>query len=70
MPLLHNVRHHPRRLLLRRVTFQVHLWLGLLLSLYVVLLSLSGALLLVHRDSLTRTVVPADCDARWSTPGT
>ncbi len=58
MNFFHNLVHHPRRLLLRRVLFQVHLWLGLLLSLYLVLISLSGALLVYH-DLLTRSTLPA-----------
>ncbi len=50
--------HRPRRLLLRRVVFQIHLWLGVLLSLYLVLIALSGALLVYH-DTLTRYTLPA-----------
>lgn len=53
-----NLLHHPRRLLLRRAVFQVHLWLGLLLSLYLILISLSGALLVYH-DTLTRSTLPS-----------
>jgi uncharacterized iron-regulated membrane protein len=53
-----NLIHHPRRLFLRRVVFQVHLWLGILLSLYLVLISLSGALMVYH-DTLTRTTLPS-----------
>jgi uncharacterized iron-regulated membrane protein len=60
--LLSNLVHHPRRLFLRRVVFQVHLWLGLLLSLYLVLISLSGALLVYH-DTLTRMTLPASLSA-------
>ena len=58
MSLFVNLLYHPRRLFLRRAMFQVHLWLGLLLSLYVVLISLSGALLVYH-DSLTRSTLPS-----------
>jgi uncharacterized iron-regulated membrane protein len=55
---LENLIHHPRRLYLRRVVFQIHLWLGILLSLYLVLISLSGALLVYH-DTLTRITLPS-----------
>ncbi len=40
------------------MVFQVHLWLGILLSLYVVLISLSGALMVYH-DTLTRSTLPS-----------
>ncbi|MFT4111946.1 PepSY-associated TM helix domain-containing protein [Silvibacterium sp.] len=50
--------HHPRRLFLRRALFQIHLWLGVLLSLYLVLISLSGALMVYH-DALTRSTLPS-----------
>jgi uncharacterized iron-regulated membrane protein len=49
--------HRPRRTLLRRAMFQVHLWLGVLFSLYLVLIALSGALLVYH-SSLTRSTLP------------
>ncbi len=58
MNFLSDLLHRPRRLFLRRVVFQVHLWLGILLSLYLVLISLSGALLVYH-DTLTRTTLPS-----------
>jgi uncharacterized iron-regulated membrane protein len=41
----------PQRVWLRRATFQVHLWLGLALGIYVVVLSLSGSVL-VYRNEL------------------
>jgi uncharacterized iron-regulated membrane protein len=63
LSLLRTLVHHPRRLLLRRVAFQVHLWLGILLSLYITLIALSGALLVYH-DALTRIVLPAGLH-RW-----
>ncbi|MDE1178209.1 MAG: PepSY-associated TM helix domain-containing protein [Edaphobacter sp.] len=58
MSFFDDLIHHPRRLFLRRVVFQVHLWLGVLLSLYLVLISLSGALLVYH-DTLTRITLPS-----------
>ncbi len=58
MSFLSYLLHHPRRLFLRRLVFQVHLWLGILLSLYLVLISLSGALLIYH-DTLTRSTLPS-----------
>ncbi len=58
MSFLRNLIHRPRKLFLRRAVFQVHLWLGILLSLYLVLISLSGALMVYH-DTLTRTTLPS-----------
>jgi uncharacterized iron-regulated membrane protein len=51
MPFLSTFLHHPRRLFLRRALFQIHLWLGVLLSLYVALIGLSGSVL-VFEDEL------------------
>lgn len=50
---------HPRRLALRRAVFQVHLWVGVLLALYVVLIALTGSLL-VFREELNRAGVPRE----------
>lgn len=43
---------HPRKLLLRRISFQVHLWLGILLSLYVVVIGVSGSILVFGAELL------------------
>lgn len=58
MPLLANLLHHPRKLWIRRALFQIHLWVGVLLSLYVVVIALSGSVL-VFEDELTATTLPA-----------
>jgi uncharacterized iron-regulated membrane protein len=42
--------HAPQRLRLRRAAFQVHLWLGILLAAYSVVIGLSGALLVFHEE--------------------
>ena len=52
-----NLVHHPRRLWLRRAAFQVHLWAGILLAVYLVLIALSGSVL-VYKDELTRWALP------------
>ncbi|MDE1156039.1 MAG: PepSY-associated TM helix domain-containing protein [Acidobacteriaceae bacterium] len=57
MGLFKNLLHHPRRVWARRMVFQVHLWSGVLLSLYLVLISLSGALMVYH-DALTTSTLP------------
>ena len=43
----------PQRVWLRRASFQIHLWTGLAIGLYVVVLSLSGSVL-VYRNELDR----------------
>jgi uncharacterized iron-regulated membrane protein len=57
MSLTSDLVHHPRRLWLRRAAFQVHLWAGVLLAVYLVLIALSGSVL-VYKDELTRWALP------------
>lgn len=57
MSFARDLLQHPRRLVLRRVVFQVHLWMGLLAALYLVLIALSGSVL-VYKDELTRLMLP------------
>jgi uncharacterized iron-regulated membrane protein len=45
--------HQPQRLWLRRAFFQVHLWTGISLGLYVLMISLTGSVL-VYRNELFR----------------
>jgi uncharacterized iron-regulated membrane protein len=59
MPFLQTLLHHPRKLLLRRALFQVHLWAGVLLSLYVVVIALTGSVL-VFRTELTKAMLPKE----------
>ncbi len=47
----------PRSVFLRKACFQVHLWLGLALGLYVVVLCLSGSALVFRRE-MNRAFVP------------
>lgn len=58
MGLLRNLVTHPRRVWLRRALFQIHLWVGVLFALYLITISLSGAVL-VFRQELTRWSLPA-----------
>ncbi len=62
MPFLATLRDHPRKLWIRRALFQIHLWAGLLLSLYLIVISLSGAVL-VFEDELTGTTLPPGLSA-------
>ena len=45
--------HQPQRVWLRRALFQVHLWTGICLGLYVLMISLTGSVL-VYRNELFR----------------
>jgi uncharacterized iron-regulated membrane protein len=51
MPVVTRFFHQPQRVWLRRAVFQVHLWTGLALGLYVVVLSITGSAL-VYRAEL------------------
>jgi uncharacterized iron-regulated membrane protein len=52
--------HQPQRVWLRRAIFQVHLWTGLALGLYVVVLSATGSALVYRRELVAafRTPLP------------
>jgi uncharacterized iron-regulated membrane protein len=57
MSFFRTLVHHPRKLWLRRAFFHVHLWAGVLLSLYIVMIALTGSIL-VFRTELTRALLP------------
>lgn len=46
--------HRPQRLWLRKAMFQVHLWVGIGVGLYVLVISVSGAAIVYHRELLRR----------------
>ena len=62
MSALRTYLDHPRRLPLRRAIFQVHLWVGVLLAVYVVVIALTGSLL-VFRSELGRAALPTGMSA-------
>jgi hypothetical protein len=47
---------HPRKLLVRRMLFQIHLWAGILLSLCVVVISPSGSILVFQVVWINRKI--------------
>jgi uncharacterized iron-regulated membrane protein len=59
---LHHLLHHPRKLFLRKALFQIHLWAGILLSLYVIVIALTGSIL-VFENELTATTLPPHLSA-------
>src|SRR5579862_8239443 len=59
MGFFHNLVHQPRKLFLRKALFQIHLWAGIFLSLYVVVIAVTGAVL-VFEDELTSATLPSN----------
>lgn len=57
MTAVSNFVRHPRKVFLRRALFQIHLWAGVLLSVYIVVLALTGSVL-VFRSELQRAALP------------
>lgn len=62
--------HRPQQVFLRRACFQVHLWAGILLALYICVIGISGSILvfkdeLMPRPHFARTMhTPAPCTAQ------
>jgi len=50
MTFVSRVLRQPKKVLIRKVAFQIHLWIGLGIGLYVVLLSLTGSALVFRRE--------------------
>jgi uncharacterized iron-regulated membrane protein len=51
-------RHSPQRVFLRRALFQLHLWTGLLLAAYAIVIGLTGSAL-IFKSELLQTLEPA-----------
>jgi len=69
--LLTQVIRQPQKLWIRRALFQVHLWTGLALAIYIIVLSATGSVL-VYRNEINRLVEtqkpPFDPKAKRLTP--
>jgi uncharacterized iron-regulated membrane protein len=50
MTFLARCLRQPRTVLIRKIAFQIHLWIGLAIGLYVVVLSLTGSALVFRRE--------------------
>lgn len=57
----------PQKLWLRRALFQIHLWSGIAVGLYVLMMSVSGSVL-VYRNELYRAATPAPIISTGSGP--
>ena len=66
MSILRGFIHRPQRVWLRRVNFQIHLWAGLILTLYLIVIGITGAILVFREEienpwhNLQATAPPAD----------
>ncbi len=49
----HRFLHQPQQIWLRKAMFQIHLWVGIFVAIYIVLIGVSGSIL-VFREELTR----------------
>ena len=59
--------HQPQRIWLRRALFQVHLWSGIGIGLYVLMISVTGSVL-VYRNELYRAATPQPIISNGSEP--
>jgi uncharacterized iron-regulated membrane protein len=59
--------HQPRSTLLRKAIFQLHLWAGLILGLYILLISITGSIL-VFSNELFRAATPEPIVVTSSAP--
>jgi uncharacterized iron-regulated membrane protein len=57
----------PQKIWLRRAIFQVHLWSGIVLGLYILLMSVTGSVL-VYRNELYRATTPEPIISKGSGP--
>lgn len=53
----HSWLHHPQRLRFRKILFQIHLWSGISLGLYIFFISITGSVL-VYRNELYVAATP------------
>ena len=58
---------HPQNIWLRRALFQVHLWSGVAIGLYVLLISVTGSVL-VYRNELYRAATPTPIISKSAEP--
>jgi uncharacterized iron-regulated membrane protein len=59
--------HQPQKIWLRRVLFQVHLWSGIAVALYIFVISVTGSIL-VYRNELDRAATRAPVISRGPGP--
>ena len=57
----------PQKVWLRRALFQIHLWSGIAVGLYILMISATGSIL-VYRNELSRAATPAPIISRSSKP--
>jgi uncharacterized iron-regulated membrane protein len=67
MGVLARLAHRPQTLWLRRALFQLHLWVGIALGLYVVMMSVTGSVI-VWRSELDKALCPRHVEVAASGP--
>jgi uncharacterized iron-regulated membrane protein len=50
MPFVNDAIHKPQRLFLRRAMFQIHLWTGIAIGLYILVISVSGSAIVFQEE--------------------
>jgi uncharacterized iron-regulated membrane protein len=50
MTFLSRLLRQPKKLLIRKIAFQIHLWIGIAIGLYIVVLSVTGSALVFRRE--------------------
>ena len=50
MNFLRQFVHRPQRLWVRQFNFQVHLWVGIILSLYMIVIGVTGSILVFRTE--------------------
>src|SRR5262249_54518990 len=63
----HRWLRQPQNVWLRKALFQVHLWMGIGVVLYILIISLTGSVL-VYRNELYRAATPAPIVIKGSGP--
>jgi uncharacterized iron-regulated membrane protein len=67
LTLWHRWVRHPQKIWLRRALFQVHLWSGLAIGLYILMITVTGSVL-VYRNELYRAATPPPIISKDSGP--
>src|SRR6516165_1492651 len=50
MTFFHRLTHRPQQLWVRQLNFQIHLWAGVLLAIYLLVIGFTGAILVFEQE--------------------
>jgi uncharacterized iron-regulated membrane protein len=68
MNFLQRCLHQPRTLFLRRVIFQLHLWVGVIVGLYMAIIGITGSVLVFRQEIAALALPPHWRELRTATP--